>query len=752
MIISFARRGYAIMKAHKRYLLIYRWKDTIGRRGEIDLMNRSEAATVSSPIFRVFLFGEFTIERLVAGTGMEGAASPPCYERIGHDEWRSRGPAIALLKLLLCRHRRRAMKDELVEALWPETGEDDRDKRLKRADRAFDAAASVLRRVLHTLDGTSLLTNVAVGDGVRYALADQERLWVDADTFEAKVTQALRAVDAQDALPCWEEAYRLARRGQFLEDNLYQDWTQARRDTLHGKMSECVYALADLYSGQQRYDLARELLWETVETHPGDEDALYRLLLLLERQERYQAAWQLYQRAKDLLAQDGLSLTPRTHAAVRRMRKHMTAQEVPAEAFSITPLLPMTSFTPVFDTVPGGMIIDCATWFALKQAEITTLVNQWCGHAQHCSELQVRLHTLMSQLDERQPGHSLDAYQLSRRQALIGIAALALALLASGQQERQPTRFAEEFLPQCAAGIMACRYLMKGQDFFPAEQILAQYLPVLETLMQESSKYQQVAAHLALQCDLLAGTLVSHRLRWDECVQYSSHAVRYSHLIQDQNLQATIHIKLASTYFYLANPSRDPKSSLEMYQAGLPFLKESSSLTQSNFHIKQAAAYASCGQEREARESIEAAHQRFPIHPENDPAFLYADFGSSSFFLWEGVTLLELARHRLAQPIEAWSAFSQIERSDSRIIMSERNRLEIVNYQAKTALLQGELDGFCRYLTEGIAGATQLGSARRRQEAIENYWQARQQWPSETQVKDLAELFIRDGQDGGVMA
>ena len=165
-------------------------------------MNRSDAsATASPPIFRVFLFGEFAIERLVPATGMEEAASLPCYERISHEEWRSRGPAIALLKLLLCRHRRRAMKDELVEALWPETGEDDRDKRLKRADRAFDAAASVLRRVLYTPDGTSLLTNVAVGDGMRCALADQERLWVDADAFEALVTQALRFVDAQGALP-----------------------------------------------------------------------------------------------------------------------------------------------------------------------------------------------------------------------------------------------------------------------------------------------------------------------------------------------------------------------------------------------------------------------------------------------------------------------------------------------------------------------------------------------------------------------
>jgi DNA-binding SARP family transcriptional activator len=709
-------------------------------------MNRSEAATASSPIFRVFLFGEFTIERLIAGTGAGETEPTPRYERIGHEAWGSRGPAIALFKLLLCRHRRRAMKDELVEALWPDTGEGERDKRLKNAERAFDAAASVLRRVLRTSDGASLLTNVAVGDGMRYALAEQERLWVDADAFEAKVAQALRAVDSQDALPCWEEAYRLAQRGQFLEDNLYQDWTQARRDTLHGKMSECVYALADLYSGQQRYDLARELLWEMVEAHPDDEDALYRLLLLLERQERYQAAWERYQRAKDLLAQDGLSLTPRTHAAVKRIRKHMTAQEVPAEAFSITPLLPMTSFTPVFDTVPGGMMIDCATWFALKQAEITTLVNQWCGHAQHCDELQIRLSTMMSQLDERQPGHNLDAYQLSRRQALIGIAALALALLASGQRERQPVRFAEEFLPQCAAGIMACRYLMKGQDFFPAEQILTQYLPVLESLMQPSSKYQQVAAQLALQRDILAGILALHQLHWGKREQHYRHGLHYGQLAQDSSLLTTIHVKLADTYIYL----KDPMRALPICQEVLPAIKDVSSLTQSHFYVKQAAAYALHGQEQEARKSLDNAHVSFPAHPEDDPAFLYADFGTSSFFMWEGVTLLELARHGLAQPKEAWDAFVQVEGPHPRIIVSERSRIEIVNHQAETALVLEDLNTFCEYLQRGIEGARRLGSARRQQEAIENYWQARKQWPHEQRVKDLAELFIRDGQDGGM--
>ena len=713
-------------------------------------MNRpDESATAASPIFRVLLFGEFTVERLASATGIGETELNTHYERVGHEEWGSRGPATALFKLLLCRHRRRAMKDELVEALWPETGEDDRDKRLKSAERAFDAAASVLRRVLRTPEGASLLTNVAVGDGMRYALADQERLWTDADAFEARVTQALRAVDAQDVLPCWEEAYRLARRGQFLEDNLYQDWAQARRDTLHSKLSECVYALADLYSEQQRYDRARELLWEMVEAHPDDEDALYRLLLLLERQERYQAAWQLYQRAKDLLAQDGLSLTPRTHAVVKRIRKHMTAQELPPGDTHLAYAVPIAAFSSDGGgATVGFMMIDCPTWFAVKQAEITTLVNQWSGHALHCDELQVQLYSMMSQLDERQPGHSPDAYQFSRRQALIGIAALALALLASGQQERQPVHFAEEFLPQCTAGIMACRYLMKGQDFFPAEQILAQYLPVLESLMQQPSKYQQVATHLALQCDILAGILALHQLRPADRERYCQHGIRYSQLIDDQSLQATVHINLASTFFYLADPNR----ALQIYQKAFPSIQEYSPLTQSNFYVTQAASYALHRRDAEARHSLDAAHQCFPMHPEHDPAFLYADFGPSSFFMWEGVTLLELARHDLAQPQEAWNVFAQVEHADSRFIMSERSRIEIINRQAETALVLDDLDTFCGYLQRGIEGAKRLGSARRQQEAIENYWQARQQWPHETRVKDLAELFIRDGEDGGIRA
>ena len=60
---------------------------------------------VSLPVVRVFLFGEVMLERFVAGTDPEIR-----YERIPPGAWQGRGPALTLMKVLLCRPRRRATK------------------------------------------------------------------------------------------------------------------------------------------------------------------------------------------------------------------------------------------------------------------------------------------------------------------------------------------------------------------------------------------------------------------------------------------------------------------------------------------------------------------------------------------------------------------------------------------------------------------------------------------------------------------
>ena len=65
------------------------------------------------PLMRITLLGEFALERLVR-TPSRIEDEPPRYARVARSEWSNRGPAMALLKVLLCRANRRASRDELV--------------------------------------------------------------------------------------------------------------------------------------------------------------------------------------------------------------------------------------------------------------------------------------------------------------------------------------------------------------------------------------------------------------------------------------------------------------------------------------------------------------------------------------------------------------------------------------------------------------------------------------------------------------
>src|SRR3989442_9384718 len=133
---------------------------------------------------------------------------------------------MALLKVLLCRANRRAARDELIEAIWP-------DHEAINAAHALDSAASVLRRhILRTGEGGSLLLTLRSGGETIFKLAGQQRLWVDADALLSLVSQALRAeCQGRDPLPPLEEAHALTG-GEFLEGDLYAEGAQPPRRTI----------------------------------------------------------------------------------------------------------------------------------------------------------------------------------------------------------------------------------------------------------------------------------------------------------------------------------------------------------------------------------------------------------------------------------------------------------------------------------------------------------------------------------------
>ncbi|WP_169460865.1 AfsR/SARP family transcriptional regulator [Ktedonobacter racemifer] len=272
------------------------------------------------PLMRITTLGEFTLERFVP-TPLGDQDGPPRYVRVARSEWGNRGPAMTLLKVLLCRAQRRATRGELIEAIWP-------DHEAINAAHALDSAASVLRRhILRTGEVGGMLLTLRSGGETVLKLPGQHRLWVDADAFLSQVSGAMRIEhQGQSPIPLLEDALALAR-GEFLEDDLYAEWAQGRRHTINGARHRALFKLVDLYLKCGQVSLAEEWLFAALEEDPADEDALCRLMTLLAEQGRRGEAFQLYQYTEDVLQEEQSAPAAYTREVARRVRQGLALHE-----------------------------------------------------------------------------------------------------------------------------------------------------------------------------------------------------------------------------------------------------------------------------------------------------------------------------------------------------------------------------------------------------------------------------------------
>ena len=286
----------------------------------MDERDAHERGQAGYPRVRIRTLGEFALERLTPAPPL-GLDGPPRYERVDPREWSSRGPAMALLKVLLCRPNRRAARDELIENIWP-------DHETLNAAHALDSAASVLRRnILRTHAGGSLLLTLRSGGETIFRLPGQDLLWVDADEFLDLAAKAVRAeCQGQDPLPLLEAA-RALDGGVFLEDDPYAEWALGRRRTIEGARHRVLYQLVDLSLAGGRLGQAEELLFAALEEDPVDEDALCRLMILLAERGRRREALQLYQYAAEVLREERSEPAVYTRELAGRIRQGLTLRE-----------------------------------------------------------------------------------------------------------------------------------------------------------------------------------------------------------------------------------------------------------------------------------------------------------------------------------------------------------------------------------------------------------------------------------------
>jgi DNA-binding SARP family transcriptional activator/predicted negative regulator of RcsB-dependent stress response len=230
--------------------------------------------------------------------------------RIPLAEWRSR-KARDLLKMLVAKRGRPTSRDVLIDTLWP--GEDP-----AKASNRFSVALSTLRSVLDP-DKRFSADQVIVADSASAALSVDD-VAVDVERFLADASRGLdlrRAGRPEEAMPFLLSAEALYA-GDFLEEDLYEDWAVGLREEANAAYVAVARALSEEASLNGDEDAAVRYLLRILERDRYDERAHLELVASLERAERHGEARRRYRAYCSSMDEIGVESAPFPSQSVAR--------------------------------------------------------------------------------------------------------------------------------------------------------------------------------------------------------------------------------------------------------------------------------------------------------------------------------------------------------------------------------------------------------------------------------------------------
>ncbi len=166
------------------------------------------------------------------------------------EQWQSM-KAKSVFQYFMTRPREPVIKDVLMEALWPECNP-------RAAGNNLKAAMHGLRHTLSSLfNKKEIFQHILFLQG-SYLVNPEIELWVDVEEFERHWVRGRRLEKEGE----WAEAIRefelveALYRGDYLEEELYEEWTLLRREALKdtyviilGKLADHAMETADYESG-----------------------------------------------------------------------------------------------------------------------------------------------------------------------------------------------------------------------------------------------------------------------------------------------------------------------------------------------------------------------------------------------------------------------------------------------------------------------------------------------------------------------
>jgi len=152
------------------------------------------------------------------------------------------GKALTILKYLLANRSRPVSQDHLMGWLWPESN-------LKKARWSLNSAIHGLRKLLNECPSLPATVNYVVLEEGYYRLCPTIEVHTDVEEFEARYEEGRRLQkegQTEEAAAEYEKAIELYR-GEYLVEDLYEDWTMVERERLSNAYVDMLSRLAIHY-------------------------------------------------------------------------------------------------------------------------------------------------------------------------------------------------------------------------------------------------------------------------------------------------------------------------------------------------------------------------------------------------------------------------------------------------------------------------------------------------------------------------
>lgn len=220
------------------------------------------------------------------------------------------GKALTILKYLLANRSRPVSQDHLMGWLWP-------DSNLKKARWSLNSAIHGLRKLLGSCPSSfDSASHVLLEEGY-YRLCPSVRVTTDVDEFEALYEEGLsqEKVDRMpEATAQFESAIELYR-GDYLVEDLYEDWTMVERERLVNAYVDMLGRLAAHYMEVGRHEESIRSCYRVLEKDRCHETSHRLLMRCYARLGLRARALRQYRLCEEALGQEyGLSPSPEIRA------------------------------------------------------------------------------------------------------------------------------------------------------------------------------------------------------------------------------------------------------------------------------------------------------------------------------------------------------------------------------------------------------------------------------------------------------